>query len=67
MIGADKEMILEAVSQLKHVDEEDNARTLERLIHQYDEHGDKFELLDSIDSDEFKKELTDIDLDTCTI
>ena len=60
-------MILEAVSQLKHVDEEDHARTLERLIHQYYEHGDTFELLDSTESDEFKKELTDIDLDTCTI
>ena len=58
-------MILEAVSQLKHVDEEYHTRTIERLIHQYDEHGDTFELLDSIESDEFKKELTDIDLDTC--
>ena len=48
MIGADKDMIIEAVSQLKHVDEEDHARTLEILIHQYDEHGDNFELLDSI-------------------
>ena len=28
MIGADKDMILEAVSQLKHVDKEDHARTL---------------------------------------
>ena len=41
--------------------------TLERLIQQYDEHGDTFEVLDSIESDEFKKELTYIDLDTCTI
>ena len=49
MIGADKDMILEAVSQLKHVDEEDHKRTSERLIHQYDEHGDTFELLDSIE------------------
>ena len=64
MIGADKDMILEAVSQLKHLDEEDHARTLESLIHQYDEHGDTYELLDSIESDEFKKELTDIDLDS---
>ena len=29
MIGADKDLILEAASQLKHVDEEDHARTLE--------------------------------------
>ena len=67
MIRADKDMILEALYQLKHVDEEDHARTLERLIHQYNEHGDTFELLDSIESDEFKKELTYIDLGTCTI
>ena len=45
MIGKDKDMILEAGSQLKHVDEEDHARTLEILIHQYDEHDDTFELL----------------------
>ena len=43
-------MILEAVSQLKHVYEEDHERTLERLMHQYDEHGDTFELLDLIES-----------------
>ena len=55
MIGADKYMILEAVYQLKHVDEGDHARTLEILIHQYDEHGDTFKLLDSIESDKFKK------------
>ena len=55
MIGTDKDMILEAVSQLKQVDEEDHERNLERFIHQYDEHGDTFELLDSIESDEFKK------------
>ena len=67
MIGKYKDMILEAVSLLKHVDEEDHVRTLEILIHQYDEHGDTYELLDSIQSDKFKKELTDIDLDTCTI
>ena len=51
MIGKDKDMILEAVSLLKHVDEEDHARTLETLIHQYDEHGDTYESLDSIESD----------------
>ena len=52
---------------MKHVDEEYNACTIESLIHQYDEHGDTYELLGSIESDEFKKELTDIDLDTFTI
>ena len=67
MIGKDKDIILKSVSLLKHVDEEDHARTLETLIHQYDGHGNTYELLDSIESDEFKKELTDIDLDTCTI
>ena len=41
-------MILEAVSLLKHVHEEDHAHTLERSIYQYDKHGDTFELLDSI-------------------
>ena len=67
MIGTDKDMILEALSQLKHVYKKDHERTLERLIPQYDEHGDTFELLDSIESDEFKKDSIDIDLDTCTI
>ena len=56
MIGADKEIILKAVSLLEHVDEENHARTLETLIHQYDGHGDNYELFDSIESDEFKKE-----------
>ena len=60
MIGKDKDIILKAVSLLKHVDEEDHARTLEIFIHQYDEHGDTYELLDSIESDEFNKELTDL-------
>ena len=58
MIRKDKDMILEAVSLLKHVDEEYHSHTLEKLIHQYDEHGDTFELLDSIESDKFKKQLT---------
>ena len=48
MIGADKYIILKAVSLLKHVDEKDHARTLETLIHQFDGHGDTYELLDSI-------------------
>ena len=37
------------------------------MIHQYDGQDDTYELLDSIESDEFMKELKDIDLDTCTI
>ena len=63
MIGADKEIILKAVSLLEHVDKEDHARTLETLIHKYNGHDDNYELLDSIECDEFKKELEDIDLD----
>ena len=35
MIGAYKDIILKAVSLLEHIDEEDHARTLEILIHQY--------------------------------
>ena len=34
MTGADKYIILEAVSLLENVDEEDHARTLETLIHE---------------------------------
>ena len=67
MIRQDKDIILKAVSLLEHVDEKYYARTLETLIHQYDGHDDTYELLDSIESEEFKKELTDIDLVTCTI
>ena len=67
MIGKDKDIILKAVSLLKHVDEKHHAHTLETLIHQYDGHYDTYELLDSTESDEFQKELEDIDLDTCTI
>ena len=48
-------MIIEAVSLLKHVDEEDHASTLESLIRQYDEHGDTYELLDSIESKDLRK------------
>ena len=67
MIGADKDIIPKAVSLMEYVDEEYHARTIETLIHQYDGHGDNYELLDSMESDEFKTELEDIDLDTCTI
>ena len=48
MIRKDKDIILKAVSQLKHVDEEDHARTLETLIHKYNGHDDNYEFLDSI-------------------
>ena len=33
--GADKDIIIQSVSLLEHVDEEDHARTLETLIHKY--------------------------------
>ena len=65
MIWKDKDIILKAVSLLKHVYKEDHVRTIGTLIHQYDGHGDTYELLDSTESDEFQKELEDIDLDTC--
>ena len=55
MIGADKDIILQAVSLLEHVDKEDHARTLETLIHKNNGHDDNCELLDSIECDEFKK------------
>ena len=48
MIGADKYIILKAVSLLEHIYEEDHARTLETLIHKYNGHDDNYELLDSI-------------------
>ena len=62
MTRADKDIILQALSLLEHVDEEDHARTLEKLIHKYNGHDDNYEFLDSIECDEFKKELEDIDL-----
>ena len=63
MIGADKDIILQAVSLLEHVDEEDHARTLKTLIHKYNGYDDNYELLDSIECEKFKKNLEDIDLD----
>ena len=45
------------------MDEEDHARTLEALIHEYDVSDTNYELLDSIECDEFKKELENIDSD----
>ena len=57
MTGADKNIILQAVSLLENVDEEYHARTLEALIHEYDVPDNHYELLDSIECDEFKKEL----------
>ena len=63
MTGADKEIILQAVSLLENVNEENHARTLEALIHEYNSPDNNYELLDSIECDEFKKELENIDLD----
>ena len=55
MTGADKNIILQAVSLLENVEEEDHAHTLEALIHEYDVPDNHYELLDSIECDEFKK------------
>ena len=57
MTGADKNIILQAISLLENVDEEDHASTLEALIHEYDVPDTHYELLNSIECDEFKKEL----------
>ena len=61
MTGADKEIILQEVSLMENVDEEDHARTLETLIHQYNAPDNNYELLNSIECDKFKKELEEID------
>ena len=50
-------------SLLKNVEEGDHARTLEALIHEYDVPDTNYELLDSIECDDFKKELENIDSD----
>ena len=62
MTGADKDIIIQAVSLLENLDEEDHIRTLETLIHEYNAPDNNYELLNSIECDEFKKELEDIDL-----
>ena len=46
MTGADKDIILQAVSLLENVDEENHARTLEALIHEYDAPDNHYEFLD---------------------
>ena len=55
MTGADKYIILQAVSLMENVDEEDHSLTLETLIHEYNALDNNYELLDSIECDEFKK------------
>ena len=60
MTGADRKIILQAMSLLENVDEEDHERTLEALIDEYDVPNTGYELLDSIECDE---ELEDVDLD----
>ena len=49
MTGANKDIILQAISLLENVDEENHARTLEALIHEYDASDNNYELLDSIE------------------
>ena len=63
MTGADKNIILQAISLLENVDEEDHERTFEALIDEYHVPDTNYELLDSIECDEFKKELENIDSD----
>ena len=63
MTGADKDIIIQAVSLLENVDKEDHIHTLETLIYEYTAPDNNYELLDSIECDEFKKELENIDLD----
>ena len=43
------------------MDEEDHARTLETLIHEYNAPDNNYELLNSIECEEFNKELEEID------
>ena len=69
MDGMDKDKIREAVSQLKYEDEAYHERMIERLIREYDDKSASCEGdgTDSTDSDEFKKLLTESDLDICLI
>ena len=69
MDGMDKDKICEAVSQLKYKDEAYHERMIARLIHEYDDYGSSCEGdgMDSTDSDEFKKLLTESDLYICLV
>ena len=68
MDGMDKDKICEALSQLNYEDEAYHERMIAMMIHEYDDHsssseGDSTDLTDSTYSDEFKKLLTESDLD----
>ena len=69
MDGMKKEKIREAVSQLKYEDEAYHEHMIARLIHEYDDYGASCEGdgTDLTDSYEFKKVLTESDLDICLI
>ena len=69
MDGMDKDKIREAVSQLKYEDEAYHELMISRLIHEYYDYNASCEGdgTDSKDSDEFKKLLTESDLDICLI
>ena len=45
MTGADKDIIIQAVSLLENVNEDDHTRTLETLIHEYNAPDNNYELL----------------------
>ena len=61
MTGADKNIIIQLISLLENVDEEDHEHTLEALIDEYHVPDTNYELLDSIECDEFKKKLEDVE------
>ena len=67
--GMDKDKICESVFQLKYEDEAYHERMIEMLIHEYDDYISSCEGdgMDSTDSDEFKKLLTESDLDFCLV
>ena len=69
MDGMDKGTICEAVSQLKYEDKAYQESMIERLIHEYDDYSASCEGdgTDSTYSDEFKKLLTESDLDICLV
>ena len=60
MTGVDRRIIIQVMSLLENVDEEDHERTLEALIDEYDVPNTDYEVLDSIECDE---ELEDVDSD----
>ena len=69
MDGMDKDKIREAASQLKYEDKAYHERMIARLIHEYYDYSLSCEVdgTESTDSEEFKKLLTESDLDICLV